>query len=252
MRVKSITPIRVTAAELARRQARYDELAPAGVEVDLINLTDGPGVPRRLESADDIALSDRLVAVEIARTDPGAHDVVMPDCVLDPGVVSAAGTAPVPVYGILQLASGFLAALGLRFGALTRNKPIAEELRACLCRYSRDGDFDQVEVLDLDVDDIENEEIWNAAIDAVSGRFVARSVRVVVNGCSAVDVRDHHGEAVVIDPTRLALRVLGLAAATQLAMGSRGAAPDTATPDTANPDTANPDTASPDTAIVDL
>lgn len=220
MKVKSITPIRVTDAELARRQARYDELAPEGVEVDLINLTDGPDVPRRLESADDIALSDRLVAVEIARTDPGAHDVVMPDCVLDPGVASSAGSAPVPVCGILQLASGFLAVLGHRFGAVTRNEPIAEELRACLRRYSLDRDFDEVAVLDLSFEDIENDETWNTAIDTVRDRFFARSVRAVVNGCSAVDVRDHDGGAVVIDPTRLALRMLGLAAATGLAPGS--------------------------------
>lgn len=217
MRVKSITPIRVTDAELARRQARYDELAPAGIEVELVNLADGPDVPRRLESADDIAVSERLVAAEIASTDPGAHDAVLPDCVLDPGVISSAGSAPVPAYGILQLSSGFLAALGHRFGAVTRNEPIARELRACLRRYGTDRDFDDVVVLDLDFDDIEKHEVWNAAIDSVRDRFTARSVLAVINGCSAVDVVDRDGGATVIDPTRLAMRMLGLVAASGLA-----------------------------------
>lgn len=218
MIIKSITPIRVTDAELARRQARYDELAPDGVEVDLVNL-DGPDVPRRLESAGDIEVSDRLVAIEIARTDPGGYDAVLPDCVLDPGVTTSVST--VPVFGILQLASGFLATLGQRFGAVTRNEPIAEELRACLRRYSLDRHLDSVEVLDLDFDDIERDETWNAAIDTVTDRFLARSVPTVINGCSAVDVADRRAGTVVIDPTRLALQVLGLAAATGLVSGSR-------------------------------
>ena len=212
MKLKSITPIRVTDAELARRQARYDELAPAGVQVHLVNLPDGPDVPRRLESADDIAASDALVAAEIARTDPAEFDAVLPDCVLDPAVATTAGSAPVPVFGILQQSAGFLALLRHRFGAVTRNRPIAEELRACVRRYHLEDAFDDVEVLDLSFDDIEDDARWNAAIDAVRERFAARSVAAVVNGCSAVDVRDRDGGVVVVDPTRLALRVLGLAA----------------------------------------
>lgn len=211
MRLKSITPIRVTDAELARRQARYADLAPNGVEIHLVNLPDGPEVPRKLDSADDIAASDRLVAAEIARTDPAEYDAVMPDCVLDPGVVSMMASAPVPVFGILQLAGGFLALVGHRFGAMTRNDPIAEELRACLRRYGLDDRFDEVAVLDLSFDDIEDDETWNAAIDGVRDRFTGRSVQSVVNGCSAVEVRARESDVAVVDPTRLALQVLGLA-----------------------------------------
>lgn len=216
MKLKSITPIRVTAAELARRQARYAELSPPGVEIQLVNLPDEPDVPHKLESADDIAASDKLVAAEITRTDPREHDAVMPDCVLDPGVVSTAGTAPVPVFGILHLAAGFLALMGHRFGAMTRNQPIAEELHDCLRRYSLDSQFDQVAVLDLSFDDIEDHQTWNAAIDQVRDRFSGRSVQAVVNGCSAVTVRPHESGVTVVDPTRLALQVLGLADANAL------------------------------------
>ncbi len=211
MKLKAITPIRVTDAELVRRQARYDELAPDGVEVHLVNLPDDPDVPRKLESAEDIAASDRLVAAEIVRTDPAQFDAVLPDCVLDPGVASTADQAPVPVYGILQLATGFLAAVGHRFGAMTRNEPIAEELRACLRRYGLTDRLDEVAVLDLSFDDIEDHDTWNAAIDGVRDRFTTRSVQSVINGCSAVAVRDHGSGAVVVDPTGLALQVIGMA-----------------------------------------
>jgi Asp/Glu/hydantoin racemase len=220
MIVKSITPIRVSAAELARRQARYDELSPPHLTIELVNLADGDDVPRRLESATDIARSDRLVAEEIARTDPARHDAVLPDCVLDPGVVTTAGSAPLPVYGIAQLASGFLAALGRRFAAVARNRPIAAELDACLRRYTPDAFVDDVIVLDLGFEDIEDEATWNASIDAVVEGLGTRGVAAVINGCSAVDVRPRGGGPAVVDPTRLALQVLGLAAATGVVAAS--------------------------------
>jgi Asp/Glu/hydantoin racemase len=121
------------------------------------------------------------------------------------------GSAPVPVFGSLQLAAGFLALMGHRFGALTRNDPIGDELRACLHRYGLDDRFDEVAILNLSFDDIEDDETWNAAIDDVRDRFAGRSVQSVVNGCSAVDVRAHDGGVAVVDPTRLALQVIGLA-----------------------------------------
>jgi allantoin racemase len=219
MRIKAITPIRVTDAELARRQVRYRELAPAGIEIDLVNLPDAPEVPRRLDTAGDIAASDLLVAAEVARTDPADHDAVLPDCVLDPGVTRSAGSAPVPVYGILQLAAGFLGTLGHRFAAMTRNEPIAEELRACLRRYRLEERFDDVAVLDLTFDDIEDDSAWNAAIDRVRDRFADRGVTSVVNGCSAVKVHDREASVTVVDPTRLALQLLAVAAGNGLATG---------------------------------
>jgi hypothetical protein len=47
MRVYSVTPIHVGPEELARRQARYDALAPDGLTVTLTDL--GPEAPRALE-----------------------------------------------------------------------------------------------------------------------------------------------------------------------------------------------------------
>lgn len=224
MRIKAITPIRVTDAELARRQARYQSLSPAGIDIELVNLPAGSDVPRSLESVDDIAASDRLVAAEIRRSDARRYDAVLPDCVLDPGLSSAAGDAPVPVFGILQLAAGFLVLLGHKFAAMTRNEPIGDEFRACLKRYGLDANFDDVAILQLSFDDIEDDVRWNTAIEGVRSRFADRGVQSVVNGCSAVSVTEHDSGVAVIDPTRLALQVLGVAAEADLVTPARPAA----------------------------
>ncbi len=220
MRIKSITPIRVSEAELARRQARYEALSPPGTEVELVNLPDRPGVPVRLDSERDIRASEELVIQEALGTDPACHDAVLPDCVLDPGLDRLERECPVPVFGILKLSSGFLASLGHRFAAFTRNRPIGEGLRDRLEAYGLLPRFDRVEVLDLDFEAIANDEGWNRALREASGSFSGSETTAVINGCSAVELRPSPGTVTVVDPTGLALSLLGIAAKESLARSS--------------------------------
>ncbi|ABG03332.1 hypothetical protein Rxyl_0356 [Rubrobacter xylanophilus DSM 9941] len=212
VRIRAITPIRVSEAELARRQARYESLSPPGVEVELANLPDRPGVPHRLDSARDIRFSEELVIEEALRTDPARHDAVLPDCVLDPGLDRLERESPVPAFGILKLSAGLLVSLGHRFAAFTRNRPIGEELRDRLEAYGFLPSFDRVEVLDLAFEAIADDEGWNEALRESGQRFSGSSTTAVINGCSAVELRPAGNAVAVVDPTRLALSLLGLAA----------------------------------------
>jgi Asp/Glu/hydantoin racemase len=220
VRIKAITPIRVGEAELARRQARYEALSPQGLRVELVDLPDHPDVPERLESAGDIRASEGFVIGEASRTDPARHDAVLPDCVLDPGLDRLERECPVPAFGILKLSAGLLVSLGHRFAAFTRNQPIGEELRDRLEAYGFLPHFDRVEVLDLAFEQIADDGGWNAALREAGERFIGSRTSAVINGCSAVEVRPASGDAVVVDPTALALSSLGLAAREGLASGT--------------------------------
>lgn len=206
MRVRAITPIAVSADELERRRSRYRDLSPAGVTIDLENLDGGPP---QLDSAAAIEASNALVLEAAAATDPARHDLVLPDCVLDPAVERGVPT-PVPVAGILALTGRYLASLGTRFAVVTRNRPIADELEARLVAYGLDRHLAGVHVLDLDIEAIADDRRWNEALRPVVADASRRGVGVVVNGCSAVEV-DLAAGVSVVDPTRLALRLLGVA-----------------------------------------
>src|ERR1051325_7028855 len=104
VRIFSVTPIHVGDDELARRQARYDALSPPGVTVELRDI--GAGAPVALNTGEDIRISESLVTRAL-RGAPDGYDVLLPDCVLDPGVAALAGTLPVPVVGLLQLSLGW-------------------------------------------------------------------------------------------------------------------------------------------------
>ena len=207
MRLRAITPIVVSDDELARRQARYDELSPPQITIHLDNLSTGPD---RLESEEQIRESERLVYREVVDTDPRRYDGIFLDCVLDPSLEELQVDCALPVFGITRLVSGYLASLGLRMAAVTRNQAIADELTARIAAGGWSDTLDGVMVLYLSLEDIADASRWNEAVaEAVSTGGLCADV--VINGCSAVEVRPTGGPP-VIDPTALALRLIGAGA----------------------------------------
>jgi Asp/Glu/hydantoin racemase len=206
VRIHAVTPIHVTADELGRRQARYDALCPPGLHVELHDI--GPAAPRALDTAEQVRESERLV-VEALTAAPAGYDVLLPDCVLDPGVDRLQGR--LPVVGILRLSLGWQVLTGRRAGAVARNKAIADELTDKVAAYGWSGSFTGVRVLDLDVHAIADAQRWDDAVGGALAALEADGAAAVINGCSAVDVPDRPGLPVV-DPTALALRVLAAGA----------------------------------------
>ncbi|HYH29741.1 MAG TPA: aspartate/glutamate racemase family protein [Pseudonocardia sp.] len=202
MRIHAVTPIHVDGDELARRQARYEALCPAGLHLELHDI--GPDAPRALETADEVRESERLVVAAL-RAAPPAYDVLLPDCILDPGVDRLQGE--LPVVGILRLSLGWQVLTGRRAGAVARNKAIADELAEKVAAYGWSEQFTGVRVLDLDVHAIADARRWNEAVGGALADLEADGAAAVLNGCSAVEVPRRAGLPVV-DPTALALRVL--------------------------------------------
>lgn len=220
VRIRSITPIHVGAEELGRRQARYDAFSPPEVSVVLEDLPDAPGVPRQLASAEDIEASEQAVAEMALATDPARFDLILPDCVLDTGVarIRAAGS-PVPVVGLSELTAGFVNGLGLRMAAVTRNEPIGDHLGRIIGGEVAPDSFVGVENLHLSFADISDDLRWNGALEEARQRIErAGGADVILNGCSAVDVTIGDGIP-VFDPTRLALRLIAIAASESMVGG---------------------------------
>lgn len=231
MRLLAITPIVVDDAELARRQARYDALAPAGVTVVLEHLDPGssgssggcptgepdgrtPRLPRALDTADDVRASERALHARYAAVDPTGWDAYLPDCVLDPlaDLAEAANGGDTglarPVLGLGRLTAAFVTGQGARLGAVARNAPIADELDRRLGQYAA-ATVAPTAVLDLSVDDIADDATWAAAVERAVEDL---DCDFVLNACSAVDVAEQARAPYVLDPTATALALLGLRA----------------------------------------
>lgn len=201
MRILAITPIQVSDEELARRQARYDRLAPPGVTVRLEHLLDGP---RALNTAAEIVASEARLLERYAAADISEVDGFLPDCVLDP-VVDHAASLPRPVFGIGRLSAHFAAGFAVRLGAVARNEAIAAELDRKLASYGLA--HAPTAVMNLSVEDIADDATWAAAVGRTVGGLAAD---VVINACSAVDVTPAARGPVLLDPTETALRLIAL------------------------------------------
>ncbi len=208
MHVWSVTPIHVEPGELARRQARYDALSPAGIRVELVDI--GTDAPRQLATEQDVRDSEGLVA-DALRDAPDRADALMPDCFLDPGVAELSATLERPVFGLLRTSAAWSVLAGRRFGAVTRNAAIADEARRVVELYGYGSSFSGVDVLDLDVDAIHEGDRWADALRQAVERTNQAGADDLLNGCSAVDLpSDAVGWPVrVVDPTALTLRLIG-------------------------------------------
>lgn len=208
MRLRALAPIVLPADELDRRRVRYSAISPPNIEIRLDNLPEGPS---RLETEGQIRMSERLVLEEAMRTDAARFDGVLLDCVLDPALEQLQEEAAVPVFGITHLVSNFLGSLGLRMAAVARNESIAHELDDRIHAFGWSQWMHGVIVLDLSLEDIGDTDLWNRKVrdHVVSGDL--DGVDVVINGCSAVEVRPASGPR-IIDPTALALKLIGIGA----------------------------------------
>src|SRR5579875_1655205 len=122
MRIFASTPLHVGEDELARRQARYDRIAPPGLSIELHDLPSD--APRSLESEQDMRTSESFV-IEALSAVPDGYDAVFADCVLDPGISTLQHELAVPAIGILRTNLAHERALGRTTAAVVRNPAIA-------------------------------------------------------------------------------------------------------------------------------
>lgn len=215
VRVKAIAPIALPPDRLAWRAERYRALgrAAGGLDIELVNLT-GPDAPPSLDSDDAVAASYGLIRAESLRTNPAEFDVVLPDCVLDPGVEAGpSADDPVPSAGILKLVGFQLAAAGRLFSAVTRNDVIGRELERKVAEYGLSDYFVGVDTIDGGISLVSDGQEWMNRLRSVTEGVRAKKAGTIFNGCSAVDVENPVVNGVfILDATRTALLFLQVAA----------------------------------------
>jgi Asp/Glu/hydantoin racemase len=203
MKVVSITPIHVTEKELTRRQERYQRLAPEGVTVELRNLSHQS--PVALDNDNDVRSSDSNLLSDISQINLDSYDVLLPDCILDPGFRKNASETTV---GMLDSVMQHLVEAGNKVGAVTRNESIGKELVRRVAEYGYADSFIGLEVLNLSFDAINDEQEWHRALKIAVDRLADKGATVVINGCSAVNVDQSQLRLPVVDPAETALKLI--------------------------------------------
>lgn len=202
MRIFALTPIHVGHTELGRRQERYRRMLPEGIALELFDLD--PSAPSALDTREDIERGEAMMR-ERFREAPSDFDVLLPDCVLDPGADFAA-EFPLPYLGILRSTLKAIRHRQLRAAGVARNSAIAAALRARAFDYGFGTELSEVAVLGLDVGAITDHRAWAGALENQVRALTTRGYQAIVNGCSAVDVDDDMAE--VLDPLQVTFESL--------------------------------------------
>ena len=209
MRIHASTPLYVGDEELARRQARYDRIAPAGVTVELHDLP--PAAPRSLETEADVRASEEFV-IEALRAAPPGVDAVFADCVLDPGIATLQHTLAVPAIGILRTNLAHSRALGRPTAAVVRNQAIADEMRRVADECGLGAELTDIRLLKLDFAAVTDHDLWQAQLEGAAADAALAGASTLLNGCSAVDTDATTGPVTVFDPVARALRLVAAGA----------------------------------------
>lgn len=206
LRICMISPIHLPEQVTAARAERLRKLGGSDLDVDLVGLP--PEAPRALDRPEDIEAATAHITAVAASLDPARYDVVVPDCVLDPGVETGADSG-IPVLGLLRLIAAGLYGLGRPFSAVTRNAAIAGELEARLRGYGLAEHFRGTDVLNLEVEKVVHHGEWTTALDRVVDERARAGVTIVLNGCSAVATGPSPWSGSwVVDPTTYAFDLI--------------------------------------------
>jgi allantoin racemase len=206
MRVYAVTSIHVSADELTRRQRFYDRVSPPGLAVELHDV--GAEAPLALETPDDIRESERLVTAALRAADGAGYDALLPDCLLDPGVVELRGKLATPLHGLFWLTLEHLTTSGQLAGVVTTNRVIADEVTARARNYGRDATLVSTSVLDRPAGPASRTQ-WLTALGKAVNELANAGAQVVVNGCWEAELDNaRSGRVPVIDPVTTALQRL--------------------------------------------
>lgn len=214
MRVIAVTPAHVGGAELARRQSRYDRFGSAALDIRLHDQPDFAHVPRSFDTPQQIRFAEDCMVERVGDLNlsrPLApEDVLLPDCVLDTALQRLID-AGLPAQGIMRICVSVLSGLGVRFGAIARNRAVGDALDARIRECDASGGYVGLRVLELPTEAVADTEQWTGALAGHVQALADAGATVVINGCSAVEVTTTRFAATVLDPARLAVQLLGLA-----------------------------------------
>ncbi len=209
-RVKIISPLRATEADLARRQRRYGEHAQPGTEVTVVNLEAGPAA---LDSAGEVLESACAIYRTGVATTPAECDAILIDCVFDPAVDELAEATRIPTFGPTRLTLPLVLLAAPRFSIVARSERQCELLAATVERYGYAGRLRSMRALGLGYEEAKQPQVFEAAMCARLRQAVGEDgAAAVVFGSTTMALTEAMvaaaGGAPLFMPGMVALRVL--------------------------------------------
>jgi allantoin racemase len=157
-RVKIISPLKATEADLARRQRRYGEQARSGTQLQIENLRGGPAA---LNTSGDVLASAAAIYHQGQGTKANEYDAILIDCVFDPAVEELREATGLPTFGPTRVTLPLVTLVADNFSIIARTGRQCELLAETVAGYGYGDEICSLRALEISYEEAKQPEIFN-------------------------------------------------------------------------------------------
>jgi allantoin racemase len=169
-RVKILSPLKATKADLARRQRRYADHADPGTIVTVFNLEGGPAA---LNSSGDVLISAAAIYEQGKATSPADFDAILIDCVFDPAVDELREATGLATFGPTRTTLPLISLTAPSFSVIARSQRQCELMAELVEKEGYGGRLCSLRALNISYEEAKTETIFN--------RVMSERIRTVVS-----------------------------------------------------------------------
>jgi len=157
-RVKIISPLEATEADLARRQQRYSQHAGAETRLVVENLRGGPAA---LNTSGDVLASAASIYQQGQSTKTDEYDAMLIDCVFDPAVEELREATNIPTFGPTRVTLSLITLVASNFSIIARTNRQCELLAETVSGYGYSRHICSLRALEISYEEAKQPEIFN-------------------------------------------------------------------------------------------
>ncbi len=185
-RVKIISPLKATEADLARRQQRYSQQVGPETRLHVENLRGGPSA---LNTSGDILASAAAIYQQGRNTKPGEYDAILIDCVFDPAVEELRESTRLPTFGPTRATLPLISLVASDFSIIARTNRQCQLLAETVSGYGYGQHLCSLRALEINYEEAKQPDIFN----------------LVMLGKLEEAIRDDGARAIMFGSTTMAL-----------------------------------------------
>ncbi len=187
-RVKIISPLKASEADLARRQQRYGEVTQPDTKIVVENL---PGGPAALNTSGDLLLSAAAIFKQGLKTKPEAFHAILIDCVFDPAVEELREATSVPIFGPTQVTLPLIPLVSPNFSVIARTERQCQLLVDTVNGYGYDNHICSSRALGISYEEAKAPEIFERVMaEKVEEAVGQDGARAIMFGSTTMEITD--------------------------------------------------------------
>jgi allantoin racemase len=209
-RVKIISPLEATVADLARRQKRYRQRAGPETRVLVENLDGGPVA---LNTSGDVLVSAAAIYKQSQYTKLDDYDAILIDCVFDPAVEELNEATNLPTFGPTRMTLPLISLVAANFSIIARTNRQCELLAETVSGYGYGQHICSLRALEISYEEAKQSEIFNRVmLEKVNEAVIGDGAQAIMFGSTTMaltgDMRRVAQGAPLFMPGMVALKVM--------------------------------------------